>query len=221
MLKIKLIIKKLVRNLRRPIPDLNRYLHGKIISWIWNFYIGSTGVSFNLSRGTTIEGGQYIRIGDKFSAGHSLWLAAINNYMEYEYTPKIIIGSNVSCSNSVHIAAINSVSILDGVLIGSNVHITDHGHGSYDGEIHDTPFFSPTYRSLGKGFPVVIDKNVWIGDGVVILPGVTIGEGSVIGANSVVSKSLPNFVIAVGAPAKPIKRYDLSTNRWVPIGAAS
>ena len=55
---------------------------------------------------------------------------------------------------------------------------------------------------------VSIGNNVWIGEHVSILPGVTIGEGSVIGANSVVSKSIPPYSIAVGSPAKVIKKYD-------------
>ena len=46
--------------------------------------------------------------------------------------------------------------------------------------------------------PVVIKDNVWLGEFVSVLPGVTIGKGTIVGANSVVSKSLPPYVIAVG-----------------------
>jgi acetyltransferase-like isoleucine patch superfamily enzyme len=58
---------------------------------------------------------------------------------------------------------------------------------------------------------------VWLGDGVVVLPGVTIGEGSIVGANSVVTRSLPPGVIAVGAPARPVKFYDRAASRWTAI----
>ena len=62
-----------------------------------------------------------------------------------------------------------------------------------------------------------IEDNVWIGEGVCILPGVTIGSGSIVGAGSVVTKSLPPHTISVGNPAKPIKRYDFDRREWTPI----
>ncbi len=53
--------------------------------------------------------------------------------------------------------------------------------------------------------PLRIGNSVWIGDSVIILSGVKIGDGAVIGAGSVVTKSIPDFAIAVGNPAKVIK----------------
>jgi len=57
---------------------------------------------------------------------------------------------------------------------------------------------------ISKG-PVYIGNNVWCGDNVTILSGVTIGDGAVIGAGSVVTRDVPPFSVAVGAPAKVIK----------------
>jgi acetyltransferase-like isoleucine patch superfamily enzyme len=210
-----IFFKKMTRNISRPLPDLWQYLFGKLLSRVWALYIKRVGVNFNLSRGAIIEGGEFITIGDKFGAGHSLWIAAVSQYLDYKYKPEIIIGSNVCCSNSVHISCTNSVTILDGVMIGSNVHITDHGHGTYVGEKQSSPFIPPAYRPLAVGSPIVIGKNVWIGDGVVVLSGVTIGDGSIIGANSVVTRNIPSNTISVGAPAVPIKSYDSASGRWL------
>ena len=55
------------------------------------------------------------------------------------------------------------------------------------------------------GKPVTIGNNVWIGGNVTICPGVTIGDRTVIGAGSVVSKDIPNDVVAAGNPARIIR----------------
>lgn len=62
-------------------------------------------------------------------------------------------------------------------------------------------------RNLGleKALPIVIGDNCWIGGDVTILPGVTIGEGTVIGAKSVVTKDIPDHVIAVGNPCRVLR----------------
>ena len=57
----------------------------------------------------------------------------------------------------------------------------------------------------GATAPVVLEQNVWLGEGVRVLKGVTIGENTVVGAGSVVSRSLPANVIAAGNPARMIK----------------
>ena len=62
--------------------------------------------------------------------------------------------------------------------------------------------------------PVFIEDNVWIGEFVSVLPGVRIGEGSVIGTMSVVTHDIPPFSIAVGSPARVIKRFNFATSCW-------
>lgn len=59
---------------------------------------------------------------------------------------------------------------------------------------------------LEKALPIKIGNAVWLGGGVKILPGVTIGDGAVIGAGSVVTKDIPENVVAVGNPARVIKK---------------
>lgn len=125
----------------------------------------------------------------------------------------LIFGDNIEINDYVHIAAGEKVSIGNHVLIAGKVFISDINHGNYKGQNPDSPFSVPNRRSLSTQ-PVIIGNNVWIGESVSILPGVTIGQGSIIGANSVVSKSIPPAVIAVGSPAKPVKKFNFQTNIW-------
>lgn len=107
-----------------------------------------------------------------------------------------------------------NVTIGNNVLIASKIFISDLNHGSYGTEgIHDSPDIPPNERKL-YAKPVIIEDNVWLGEFVSVLSGVTIGKGTIVGANSVVSRDLPKFVIAVGSPARPIKKYNFDTERW-------
>lgn len=123
-------------------------------------------------------------------------------------------GNNIQLNDYVHITAAHSVEIGNNVLMASKIYISDCTHGSYIGNEYDSdPMSLPIDRPLSVK-AVKIEDNVWLGEFVSVLPGVTIGEGTIVGANSVVSKSLPPYVIAVGSPAKPIKFYNFESKRW-------
>lgn len=123
-------------------------------------------------------------------------------------------GNNVQLNDYVHITAAHSVEIGNNVLMASKIYISDCTHGSYVGNEDDSdPTTLPVDRPLSVN-AVKIEDNVWLGEFVSVLPGVTIGQGTIVGANSVVSKSLPPYVIAVGSPAKPIKFYNFESKRW-------
>lgn len=164
----------------------------------------------------TLKGVSAVQMGENFYAGPGLWLEAVQSYQGKVIDPKIIIGTNVSISAWGHIAATHYVEIGDDVLIGSKVIITDHNHGQYRGP-HSSPNVPPSLRPLDCDKEVVIGRNVWLGDGVVVTPGARIGEGAVIGANSVVIGTIEPFTLAAGIPAKPLKRYDFTINEWVAV----
>lgn len=126
---------------------------------------------------------------------------------------RVILGRNCRIGDNVHLVASDSVVIGDECLFASKIFISDTSHGSY-GEEGDDPSIPPNDRPLVSS-PVTIGDNVWLGENVVVLPGVTIGSGCVVGANSTVSRSLPPLCVAVGSPARPVKRYDYDTARWV------
>lgn len=126
----------------------------------------------------------------------------------------IKFGKDVQINDYVHIVGMYSIEIGDNVLMASHVFISDNSHGSYKGDDNDSdPNTPPTERNYAMA-PIKIGNNVWIGEGVIIMPGVTIGEGSVIGAHSIVCKDVPNYSIAVGAPAKVVKVYNFNTKHW-------
>lgn len=126
----------------------------------------------------------------------------------------IILGNNVEIGDFVHIAAINKVKIGNNVLIASKVFISDINHGNYQGNRQTSPYIHPKDRELSFS-SVIIEDDVWIGESVSILPGVIIGKGSIIGANTVITKSIPPNVIAVGNPATPIKYYNEDMRCWL------
>ncbi|MGH7828213.1 MAG: acyltransferase [Candidatus Binatia bacterium] len=124
------------------------------------------------------------------------------------FSPGIRIGHRVNSSGNLTIGSVEQVDIDDDVLLASNVTILDNLHG------YDTPDEPYKYQPLKRIAPVTVKRGCWIGQNVVILPGATIGEMSVIGANSVVTRSIPDRCIAVGTPARIIKRWDERTRQW-------
>lgn len=158
-----------------------------------------------------IRGKKHIRFGPGLVTGFGCRIEA---YPSSNIDVVLKIGSNVQLNDYVHITVMDEVSIGDNVLIASKVYISDCSHGSYSGNMDDSsPLTIPKDRPF-KTKKINIENNVWIGEFVSVLPGVTIGEGSIIGANSVVTKSLPAYIIAVGSPAVPIKKFNFATQQW-------
>ena len=157
-----------------------------------------------------IRGKKYIKVSKGFTTGVGCRIEA------YPKTDKkvLLFGENFQMNDYVHITAMQSVKIGNNVLLASKIYISDCSHGTYSGNENDShPDSIPHERPLSSK-PVAIEDNVWLGEFVSVLPGVTIGKGSIVGANSVVSKNLPPYVIAVGTPAKPIKKFNFETNKW-------
>lgn len=158
-----------------------------------------------------IRGRKYIKISKGFTTGRHCRIEA---YPENSRSKVLSIGENVQINDFVHITAVNRVSIGNNVLMASKIYISDSSHGSYSGDEKDSdPRTKPSERPLFTK-DINIEDNVWLGEFVSVLQGVTIGKGTVVGSNSVVSRNLPSYVIAVGSPAKPIKKYNFESQRW-------
>ena len=162
----------------------------------------SLGENSRLPDQRIIKNPQYISIGKNFSAMKNLRIEAWDEYAGEKFHPQIIIGDGVKMNTDIHIGCINEVVIGNNVLFASRIYISDHSHGEITKEALSLP---PSFRPLKSKGPVIIKDNVWIGEGVAILPGVTIGENCIIGANSVVTKSVPANCVIAGNPAKILK----------------
>lgn len=124
------------------------------------------------------------------------------------FNPTLSIGNRVSSTGGLQLSAREKIVIEDDVLFATNVHMTDAFHGY---ENVDLPY---KFQPMWKMAPIVIKRGAWIGQNAVIAPGVTVGEMSIIGANSVVNQDIPPYCIAVGAPAKVIKKWDPDSAAW-------
>ena len=127
---------------------------------------------------------------------------------EHGNCPKVTIGNNCYIGYYFSLLAAADIVIEDHVLFASNVLINSHSHGM---DPESEKYYSEQPLT---GDSIRIGEGCWIGEKVSILPGVTIGKKCIIGANSVVTKSIPDYSIAVGAPAHVVKQYDFERHMW-------
>lgn len=153
----------------------------------------------------TLIGEKYIQVGHHFFTRSRLRIEAYDEFKGERFQPQVIIGDNVCFNFDCHIGCIQKVEIGNNVLIGSRVLIIDHSHGLFTKEQLN---LTPADRPLVSKGDVIIEDNVWIGEGAAILAGVTIGKSSIVAANAVVTKDVPPNSIVAGVPAKVIKSID-------------
>lgn len=122
--------------------------------------------------------------------------------------PHIRIGDNCYLGYYLTLLAGADIIIENNVLMASNVMISSENH-SIDPE-SEIPYMDQPLTAHA----VRIGEGTWLGEKVVVLPGVSIGKRCVIGAGSVVTKSIPDYSIAVGNPARVIKKFDFKEHAW-------
>ncbi len=115
-----------------------------------------------------------------------------------DYGYNIHSGKNVYFNVNCVVLDTMKVTIGDNVFFAPNVHIYTATH----------PLDAIERRTVEFSKPVTIGNDCWIGGNSVICPGVTIGNGCVIGAGSVVTKDIPDNSLAVGNPAKVIRKLN-------------
>lgn len=135
-------------------------------------------------------------------------ILAMTEHLGRRCAPEIVIGDDCYLGNHVHIVATNRILIGKKVMLADRVFLSDHwpdqssahapaapGASHFDGEVH-----------IGEGS--------WIGENVSVAGDIRIGRHSVVGANAVVTRNLPAYSVAVGVPARIIRRYNFSSGQW-------
>jgi acetyltransferase-like isoleucine patch superfamily enzyme len=152
-----------------------------------------------------IDGYENIQIGSNVIVSNLTWLAALP--LTNSGPCLLSIGDGTCIGNFNHIYATKKIVIGKKVLTADKVYISDNLHGYED--IH-TAILDQPVKQVGEVF---IGDGTWLGENVCVI-GVKIGTQCVIGANAVVTKDVPDHCVAVGNPAKVIKRYCLETRQW-------
>lgn len=177
---------------------------------------------FSFFTGVTYEQIKYINIGKRCSIGKNSVISGYkggylnigNNVRISCYCKlatcggKLIVDDNVQIGDYCTITAQGGVFIENNVLMADKINIIANQHRYEDISV----------PIMGQGQiskPIYIKSGTWIGINVTVLDGVTIGKNCIIGANSVVTKDIPDFSVAVGTPARVIKLYDKKLSKWI------
>jgi len=156
--------------------------------------LGSVGARTILRPPTRLVGPAGVHLGSDVQIGPESWLQVLSA------AGRLSIGDRTQVTGSIFVSVVASVEVGRSVLVARNVYIADHSHAA------NNPAVPIRDQGITGVAPVTINDGAWLGQGVIVLPGVTIGKCAVVGANSVVGTDVPAYAVAVGAPARVIKR---------------
>jgi len=219
---------------RRPVTtssrarDVIKRGFGDVVHRAWELAIESAAIGPDNRRGrrfgafgrnsvicfpaNTIFNEQFIHIGSGTMIGPDVTLSAgMVPGQQCISDPVVKIGDRCLIGKGSGIVGHLQIDIGDDVWTGHNVYITDQNHDYRDVDV-------PISQQSMPERPVTIGDGSWLGYGTVVLPGARIGKHVVIGANSVVSGEIPDHSVAVGTPARVVKRWTESTG-WESVGA--
>lgn len=145
-------------------------------------------------------GERSIELGSGCLLGPYVSLSAGVSPLDIRDGPVVRIGDRCLIGKGTGIVGHQLIEIGDDVWTGHHVYITDANHGYQDIDV-------PIGRQFAPPRPVRIGSASWLGHGTIVVGGVTIGRHVVIGAGSVVTDDVPDYCVAVGNPARVIRRY--------------
>jgi acetyltransferase-like isoleucine patch superfamily enzyme/glycosyltransferase involved in cell wall biosynthesis len=150
----------------------------------------------------------YVHIGTSIFIKDNCWL----NICSYDSNtiPKIIIKDGCQIGSRFTISIANIGIIEKNVIIAPNVYVSDCSHNY---ENIGVPIMHQGITSTTN--EIIIGENSWIGVNASIVGNIHIGKGCVVGANSYVTKDIPDYCVVAGSPAKIIRMYDTITQQWI------
>lgn len=159
-------------------------------------------------------GERYISVGAGTVIGPNATLSAgVSPEHELGDVEIVRIGDRCLIGKGSGIVALERIEIGNDVFTGHHVYITDANHGYED-------LRTPPGRQFAKPRPVTIGDGTWLGHGSIVLPGACVGRHVVVGAGSVVTGTLPDYCVAVGNPARPIRRF-VEGRGWIDVSQRS
>ncbi len=162
---------------------------------------------------TALFGERYISIGEGTIIGPYVSLSAgVSPAHDLGIDEVVSIGDRCLIGKGSGIVGHERVVIGNDVFTGHHVYITDANHGYEDPSV-------PIGQQFAPPRPVSIGDGSWLGHGCIVLPGASVGRHVVVGAGSVVTGDLPDFSVAVGNPARVIRRY-APGDGWVEVDPA-
>jgi acetyltransferase-like isoleucine patch superfamily enzyme len=175
---------------------------------VYRQFFGALGHNSKIVRPLQLRNLGNIRIGSGVLINAYCWLMTLETCATQR--PAMLIGDGAIIGHFNHITCTNRVEIGRRVLTADRVHISDNSHD------YDNPEIAiRDQRIVSKG-PVVIGDGSWLGENVSVLS-CSVGRNCVIGANSVVTRDIPDFSVAVGAPARVIKQFDQHSRKWLKV----
>lgn len=171
------------------------------------FLFGAYGKDVYIEPGVMINRPRFVQVGNHVRIKRN---SSINLHPKDKKSKEILlfIGDDVIISESCFISACNRIVIEENVGISPNVMIIDNSRKPGD-------VIRPSKEQKLEIGTVHIGADSWIAYGACVFPNVTIGRHCIIGALSVVNRDIPPYSIAVGSPAKVVKRYDFDRKEWV------
>ena len=173
------------------------------------FLFGGYGKDVYIEPGVVINRPRFVQVGNHVRIKRN---SSINLHPKDKKSKEILlfIGDHVIISESCFISACNRIVIEENVGISPNVMIIDNSRKPGD-------VIRPSKEQKIEVGTVQIGADSWIAYGACILPNVTIGRHCIIGALSVVNRDVPPYSVAVGSPARVVKRYDFDRKEWVKV----
>jgi acetyltransferase-like isoleucine patch superfamily enzyme len=204
--------RKLVRFLRGPLPEklnlLENIWYRLKAAVYYRHVFGSFGRGSVIYKPTMLSNPRFMHIGDKVSIRRGARLEGV--LIDPANPPELRIGNNVNIEQDVHIVFAGKIVIADNVSITARCSLLGSSHPFFD--VHSPVKIGA--RLTGATSRIEIGEGSFLGIGAVIMMNVKIGRHVVIGSNSVVTKSVPDYSVADGKPAKVCMKYDAASDSW-------